>query len=79
MVEKKLTEGQGEWTKREDSGLIVPNEAQRKIVTPDEMREMLGINVPDFLDSVPPPEVIAKREQEFFASLNEYRQRYLYV
>lgn len=70
MVEREL-KGQNDWAEREGSGLMVPNEAQRKIVTPDEMREILGVNVPDFLDSPPPPEVIAKREQEFFASLRK--------
>jgi len=69
MVEKAGI--QDDWVQKENTGLIVPSEA-RRIVTSSEVREMLGINVPDLLDTTPPsPDVIARREQEFFASIKK--------
>lgn len=72
MVEaNRLIKEKADWVEREDTGLIVPSEA-RRIVTPAEVKEMLGINVPDLLDTTPPSlEVIARREQEFFASIKK--------
>lgn len=61
-----------QWQEEAGGGLLVPSEVSRKVVTHSQVREMLGISVPDLLDTAPPsPEIIARREQEFFASIKK--------